>query len=133
MNNDPDMYQTNRDSIGADESRTWAILAHLSTAASTIFSAGWLGFVGPLLIWLFFRDKSMLVRKASARSFNFALALWIISMIAWICFFTIILFPVAIILWVVGFILSLWSPIRAAMAANRGDIYRYPFSIPILH
>ncbi|WP_054953605.1 DUF4870 domain-containing protein [Flaviflexus massiliensis] len=117
----------------SDDERTWAILAHLSAPAGTIFSAGWLGFLGPLLIWMFQKNKSRLVRKASARAFNYSLALFLLNIVAWMCFFTFLLIPLAIVLWVLEFILILWSPIRGAMAASKGKIYRYPFSIPILH
>ncbi|MGO1401284.1 MAG: DUF4870 domain-containing protein [Flaviflexus sp.] len=125
-------YDNNDRSMGSDDTRTWAILAHLSAPASMIFSAGWLGFLGPFIIWLVFKDRSTLVRAASARSFNYSVALLVLSIVAWICFFTLILIPVAIVLWVVAFILVLWHPIKAAFAASRGEIYKYPFQIGIL-
>ena len=115
------------------EERTWAILGHLAAIIAAIVSAGWLSFVGPLLIWLFYKDKSQFVRKAAAGSFNFNLAIWAAIIVGWLLFFTIVLIPVSIIIWVVAVVAALVFHIKAALAANRGQSYRYPWSIPVLH
>ena len=47
--------------------------------------------------------------------------------------FTVILIPVAVIVWIVAVVAALWFHIRAAMAASRGESFRYPWSIPVLH
>ena len=115
-----------------DTARTWAILAHLALLISMVISAGWLGFVGPLVLWIIYKDRSPFVRNAAAGSFNFAVTLTIVSWIAWICVFTIILIPVAIVLGLALLVLSILLPILAALRASRGEMYRYPLTIPIL-
>src|SRR6478609_5046218 len=94
------------------DERTWAVLGHLAAIVAAVISVGWLSFVGPLLIWAVYKDRSAFVRKAAADSFNFNLAVWasIIAVVA-----------------------ALWFHIRAAMAASRGESFRYPWSIPVLH
>ena len=87
------------------DERTWAVLGHLAAIVAAVISVGWLSFVGPLLIWAVYKDRSAFVRKAAADSFNFNLAVWA----------------------------ALWVHIRAAMAAGRGESFRYPWGIPVLH
>ena len=115
------------------EERTWAILGHLAAIIAAVISAGWLSFVGPLLIWVYYKDKSQFVRQAAAGAFNFNLAIWAAIIVGWLMFLTIVLIPVAIILWIVAVVAGLVFHIKAAMAANRGQAYRYPWGIPVLH
>ena len=81
------------------EERTWAILGHLSAIIAAVISAGWLSVVGPLVIWALYKDKSAFVRQAAAGAFNFNLAVWAAVIVGWIMFFTMILIPVALIVW----------------------------------
>ena len=45
-----------------------AILAHLAAVIAMVVSAGWLTFVGPLIVWFIYKDKSRFVRNAAAGS-----------------------------------------------------------------
>jgi uncharacterized Tic20 family protein len=120
-------------STPTSEERTWAILGHLAALIAAVVSAGWLSFVGPLIIWVLYKDRSPFVRQAAASSFNFNLAVWAAIVVGWILFFTIILIPLAIIVWAVALVAALVFHVRAAMAANRGQLYRYPWAITVLH
>ncbi|XCB30742.1 DUF4870 domain-containing protein [Arcanobacterium hippocoleae] len=114
------------------EERTWAILAHISAIIATFISAGWLSFIGPLLVWAIKKDSSAYVRNSAAQSFNFNLSLWILNALAWVLFFTIILIPIAILIWISTFILLLWHHIRAVIAASNNRVYHYPLQLKIL-
>ncbi|MDO5495407.1 MAG: DUF4870 domain-containing protein, partial [bacterium] len=127
---DPVLGQSRDMSPG--EEKTWAVLAHVAAPIATLLSAGWLGFVAPLLIWVFFRGRSEFVRVAAARSFNFNLLLFLANAAAWLLFFSIIGIPFAIAIWIGAFIGMLVFHISAAMDAGRGILYRYPISVPIL-
>lgn len=111
--------------------RSLMILAHLSAIIAAVVSAGWLSLAGPLLVWLFTADKPA-VRRAAAGAFNFNLAFWVLYLIGWILFFTVILIPVSIIIWIVAFLVSLYCHVKGAVLASRGEVYRYPFQIPVL-
>ncbi len=115
------------------DDRTIAVLAHLSPIIAFLLSAGWLSFVGPLIAWLIWRDRGPLVRTASATSFNFNVTIWVAVVIGWICIFTIILIPLGIILLLVPGLLQLIFSILGAIRASRGEAFKYPFQIPILH
>lgn len=116
----------------AGDDRTIAVLAHLSPLIAMVLSAGWLSFVGPLVVWLLFRERSTLVRNAAASAFNFNITVWLATIAGWICLFTIILIPLAIILWIGAFVAQVVFSVLGAMRASRGEVYRYPLQVPIL-
>ncbi|MDO5644106.1 MAG: DUF4870 domain-containing protein [Dermabacter sp.] len=125
----------------ADE-RTWAVIAHLSLLVATLISAGFLGWLAPLVIFLVFKDRSPFIRQASAGAFNFSIILTVASIVAWTMFalgsvlfwlvVPILFVILAIIMWLVIFVATIVVPILAAMAANRGQAYRYPLTPTIL-
>lgn len=116
------------------EDRTMMLLAHLSAPAAMLLSAGWLPFVGPLLIWLFYKDRSAAVRTASAGAFNFNLSLTIISIGLWISVFLTlgVGFLWAVPGWIALFVIQLWCHIKGAIRAGEGRVYDYPFQIRVL-
>ncbi|GAB3623055.1 DUF4870 domain-containing protein [Mariniluteicoccus endophyticus] len=111
---------------------TAAVLSHLSAIIAMIVTAGWLSFVGPLVLWLLYKDRSRFVRTAAAGSFNFNLWAWLMNVVGWILAFTVVGIIPAIILWCVAGIMTLWCHIRGAMLASRGEVYRYPAQLRIL-
>ena len=117
---------------GGDD-RTIAVLAHLSPLIAMIISAGWLSILGPLLVWFLWRGRSPLVRNAAVSAFNFNITVWVVTIAAWICLFTVILIPLAIVLWIGAFLAQVILSIKGALAAGRGEVYRYPFQVPVLH
>ena len=48
------------------QTRTASVLAHLSGPISAVLSVGWLSIVGPLIVWLLYRDRSSFVRTQAA-------------------------------------------------------------------
>lgn len=118
-------------SVSADE-RTMAILAHLAALIAMVVSAGWLTFVGPLIVWFIYKDKSPFVRNAAAGAFNFNLAMTITSVVAWILCFTIILIPLSIIAFIAVFVMTLVCSIKGAVKASKEEFYHYPFGINLL-
>lgn len=118
--------------LSPDDERTWAVLAHVSALVAAILSVGWLSFLGPLIVWAVYKDRSDLVRGSAAGAFNFNVGLWVATIVGWIFFITLIGIPIAIIIWIVVFIASILYHVLAALAANRGEVYRYPWSITIL-
>lgn len=114
------------------EDRSVAMIAHLSAIAAAILSAGWLSFVGPLVVWAIYKDRSPYARKAAAGAFNFNLVVWLLIIAGWVMFFTVILIPVSIVVWVVAFAAALLFHVRGALRANRGEDYTYPWQVRVL-
>lgn len=108
------------------------VLAHLSAPIAALLTAGWLSLLGPLLVWALFRHRSVRVRQAAAGAFNFNVAFWVLYLLGWILVFTVIGIPVALLIWAVIFVVSLVCHLIGAARALRGEVYRYPFGIPIL-
>lgn len=122
-----------RDAVAvSDDERTWAVLGHISTIVAAVLSVGWLSFLGPLAIWAIYKDKSAFVRQSAAGAFNFNLVIWGITIVGWIFFITLIGIPIAIILWIVAFAASVYCHVRGAVLASRGELYRYPWGLPVL-
>jgi len=99
------------------EDRTWAMLAHLSPLL--------LGFIGPLVIWLIYKDKSAFINDQAKEALNFQLAVMIVALI---CAATCI---GAILLPVLGVGALVYS-ILAGVEANKGVYYRYPYTIRMI-
>lgn len=116
------------------EERTMMLVAHLSAPASMLLSAGWLPFLGPLLVWLFYRERSAAVRTASAGAFNFNVTMTIASVVTWISVIVTLGIGLlwAIPIWIGLFIIQIWAHVRGALAASRGEVYDYPLQIRLL-
>lgn len=114
------------------DDRTIAILTHLSGLVGALVSAGWLGFVGPLVVWFVHKDRNPFLRATAAGSFNFNLSMWLLNAAAFVCFATILLIPVAIVLWLVAGVLLVVCHVLAVLRANKGEVYRYPLQLPVL-
>ncbi|WP_240322600.1 DUF4870 domain-containing protein [Austwickia chelonae] len=108
------------------QDRTMATIAHLMPLVVMLFTAGWLSFVGPLIMWAVHKDGNEFVRRSSAAAFNFNLSMWLLGVIGWVCIFTLILIPVGVPLVLFSFFVQLILHIVAAVRANQGEIYRYP-------
>nr|BFE87985.1 DUF4870 domain-containing protein [Planobispora longispora] len=83
------------------------------------------GFVGPLVIYLVKKDQSRYVREQAAEALNFQLALMIAYIVCFVLAFVLIGFVLIFAVWIGSIIFM----ILAAVAANRGDHYRYPMNI----
>jgi len=103
--------------IPTSEDRSMAVLVHVLALLT--------GFLGPLVLWLVKRDQSEFVDYHGKEAVNFQLSL----MLYWVCTVIAIFFLIGLLFFPVLFVLQILFPILAAVAANRGDRYRYPLSI----
>ena len=115
------------------EERTWAVIAHLSSVIAWAVSAGWLNFVGPLVVYLLKKDSSRFVRNASAGAFNFAVSMAIVTILGWILTFTVIGAVIGIPMIFIGGIGSLVLGIVGALKAAKDEAYTYPMQVKILN
>jgi len=106
------------------DQRNWALATHLSPFVASFL--GGLTFLGPLVLYLVFKDRGVFVRRHSAEALNFQLTMWlglIISIPLIFVFFLGLLTGAAIL------VAMLVCHILGAVAANEGRDYRYPFTI----
>ena len=121
----PPPYPTAHPPLSPSDERTWAILAHIVPPVVTLLTAGTLGILAPLVVWLMFRDRSRYVDEQAKESLNFQLTLLIAYVIGFVTLFVLI----GVLILVVAFVLALVFGIQAALAASRHEPYRYPISI----
>src|SRR5437868_892271 len=78
---DPTLNPSKSDPSGlSGDDRTWGMLAHLSPLL-----AGWLGgfsFLGPLIVWLIYKDKSAFVADQAKEALNFHIAVMIVAVVS---------------------------------------------------
>lgn len=103
--------------------KQWTLITHLSGFAGFIFPLG--NIIGPLLIWLLKREQSPLLEEHAREALNFQISISIYAIIASILLVAVIGFVLLPILIVVQIALM----IKAALAADRGEFYRYPITI----
>jgi uncharacterized protein len=120
------------------EQRQWAMFAHLSALLGGFVTAGWAGsigcFIGPLVIWMVKKETMPFVDDQAKEALNFNITVAIV-------FFA--LFLMTLLTLGIGIVLTLplmivvglaWLvlTIIAAMKANQGESYRYPFALRLI-
>ncbi|MEK6703524.1 MAG: DUF4870 domain-containing protein [Planctomycetota bacterium] len=99
---------------------------HLSVAAPMLPGIGHItGIVVCLILWIMKRDESQYIDDHGREALNFHISMGIYGLIAGLLCFVIIGFPLVLLLWVVIPI----SAIRGALAAGRGETFRYPICL----
>ena len=98
--------------------------AHLSALLISYVACG-LGFIGPLIIMNGQGKQSAFVRHHAVEALNFSLTV----LIAYIVSGVLIIVVIGLFLLPIVAIGSLVLYIMAAVAANRGEWYRYPVNI----
>ncbi|WP_242691253.1 DUF4870 domain-containing protein [Lysobacter enzymogenes] len=111
--------------ISQDE-KTWGMLAHLSTLVGLIVPFGTI--LGPLVVWLIKKDTMPFVADQGKEALNFNITVIIGMIIGGIL--TLVLIGVLVMI-AVG-IAWLVLTIMAALAANKGETYRYPFTLRLV-
>lgn len=127
--------QPAREMSPADQ-RLWACLAHVSAiAAGIVLSSAtggtlYLGAVGPLVMFFVFRERGVFVRRQTVEALNFQIlvtiiytALILLSVVT-LGLGLLLTVPAIIVVGVVALVFQ----IIAAVKANQGVDYRYPFN-----
>ncbi|BDZ66252.1 DUF4870 domain-containing protein [Agromyces mangrovi Wang et al. 2018] len=99
------------------DQRLWATLIHIGG----IF----FGFIPALIGYLVLRDKGQFVRDHTATALNFQITMTIAAIIGSI----LIIVVVGILIVIAVYVLIIVFSIIAAVAANKGQPYKYPLSI----
>ena len=121
----------------ANEERNYAMWAHLSALAGLVVPLG--NVLGPLIVWSISKDKGPFAAHHGKEALNFQLGVGIVAFALGVLLLFSILFAFLVIplLFVVLAYLALAAlavvalvlAVVAALAANRGEWYRYPLAI----
>ena len=124
--------------LASAQERQWAMFAHLSVLLGGIVTAGWAAnigfFIGPLAIWLLKRDTMPFVADQAKEALNFAITVSLASLA--LLMFTLLTLGIGSLLTIPLFaiigIVALVLVVIAAIKANEGVAYRYPFALRLV-
>jgi len=125
------------DDSSADD-RTYATLMHLVLLAHIIIP--YLSIIALLVMWNVKKKDSPYIADHGREAMNFQISLIIYSFVLPIIavpigllFFIVGVIPAVILAGLFPYVLGLVGMIMAALAANRGEVFRYPMTIRFLH
>jgi uncharacterized protein len=104
--------------------RTLAVFIHISPLF-WIVGLGPFALLGPLVLWLVGRERSVFIDDHGREAINFMLSFFLLHVILAITLIGIALWPV---LWIVAIV----NVIRAAVAAGQDEYFRYPVTFRFL-
>lgn len=99
------------------DEKLWATLTHVG---GILFS-----WIAPLIAYLVLKDRGPFIRQHTAAALNFQLTMLIGYLIGGVLSLILIGYLVLLAVWVLTIVFG----IMAALAANRGEYYKYPISI----
>ncbi len=119
------MYAGTLGPMAPQEERTWGMIAHLAPFAGGLIG---LPFVGALVVFLMYKDRSPFVRRHALESLNFQITLligWVVAGLLSLVLIGLLMFPVL-------FVAEIVFAIMAAAASSRGEAYRYPLTLRLV-
>ena len=120
------------------EQRQWAMFAHLSALVGAILTGAWGGgwgcFIGPLIIWLMKKETMPFVDDQAKEALNFNITVAIVAVV--LVLLTVMTLGIGLVIAIpVGIVVGIaWLvfTIIAAIKANEGVRYRYPFTLRLV-
>jgi uncharacterized Tic20 family protein len=106
--------------------RDWAMFCHLSAFAGYFFPFG--GIIGPIICWISRKDESAWIDANGKSSLNFQISLLLYMVLAVPLCFIIIGIPIIVFLIILKVVCIIIASIRAA----KGEVFKYPISIPFI-
>jgi hypothetical protein len=116
------------DPLAAEWERTYAMFTHLSLLTLHVL----MPVVPALVMWLIKRDRSPFVDDHGREAVNFQLSLVIYALVI-VPISGLLTCGVGFVLWIPVYLMGIVGMILAALAANKGQYYRYPATIRFLH
>ena len=117
-------YAAPQQPLTPDQERNWATLAHVIPLVAMVVSAGTLGFVGSLVIYLLYKDRGPFVRWHAANSLNVQIITGIVLLIS----FPFMLVGIGFLTYGLALVFAFVVHIIAAAKANQGEWFRPPMT-----
>jgi uncharacterized protein len=108
------------------DAKTFGMLCHIAALAGFVIPLG--NILGPLIVWLIKKNEMPFVDDQGKEALNFQITVFIAMLVCIPLCFIVIGIP---LLFVVG-IGSLVLAVMAAIKANDGIAYRYPFALRLI-
>lgn len=115
--------------LSPEDQRLWATIAH---AGGILFAI-----ICPLVVWLVHKGRGQFVENQAKEALNFQITAGVAIFALYIFGFivTFIFFPLSVLVWLLAGLVSLGAlifTIIAALGANKGENYRYPFAVRLV-
>ncbi|WP_334108876.1 DUF4870 domain-containing protein [Methylobacillus sp.] len=107
--------------VPSSDEKNIAVITHLAGTLFSLFPA--------LIVWLLKKDESPFIGEHAREALNFQITLLIGYVISSILMYVLIGFLLAGILWLANIVLC----VLAAIAASKGEEYRYPFTLRLIN
>jgi hypothetical protein len=107
-----------------EQDRMWAMLSHM-TALCVLAGIPFGNILAPLFIWIWKRRSSRFVDANGKESLNFQITMTLYGILCFILCFVLIGFLFLVVLAVADLVLV----VMASLQADKGAIYRYPFTL----
>ena len=105
------------------EERVTAVLAHLSGLGGYLIPFA--GVIFPIVIWIV-KSESPVISSIAKQALLLNLVAFLLTGVGFLLFITILLIPVAILLWCVLAVAAVLLPVVGAVKASEGTYYKYP-------
>ncbi len=125
---EPTRYSTTAAELSPSQERTWGSLSHLIPAVATVCSAGTLGFVASLVIYLAYKDRGPFVRAAAANSLNVQITTLIVLVLTSWIWFPLMFVGVGFLIYGAIFVVAVVIHAIGAMRAREGQWYNPPLT-----
>ena len=112
-------------SMPSEQERIWAVTAHLGSFLAAYLA---LGFLCPLIVLLVKGNESGFIRRHAVESLNFQITAAILTVV----FALLMIVVIGIFLLVALGVVYVVFVILASVAANRGQLNRYPVSLRLV-
>lgn len=109
-------YQTQASTMSAEDERTWGAVSHAGAIVAMICSAGFLGFLASIAVYVIHKDRGPFVRAHAANSINIQ-----ITMFIWLVVLGILTIPIALLTLGLGLVVML--PALAAAFVIAGVLH----------
>jgi uncharacterized Tic20 family protein len=122
-------YAARPATVSRSEERTMGMLAHAIPLVAMVLSAGVLGFVASLVLYLIYKDRGPFVRENAANSLNIQITTGIVLLIS----IPLMLILVGFLTWGIALVVAFVLHLLGALKANRGEWWRPPFTLRLVH
>lgn len=127
-------FQSQPSTMSPEDERTWGAISHGAAVVAMICSAGFLGFLASIAVYVVYKDRGPFVRAHAANSLNIQ-----VTMFIWLVVLGILTIPVAILTLGLGLVVMLPALAAAfvvagvlhvigAMKAYNGEWWNPPFT-----
>lgn len=111
---------TDIEQISSDD-KNLAVVTHLGGTIFSVFPA--------LIVWLLKKDTSPFVGKQALEALNFQITVLMAYFVSYILIFILVGIALVGLVWLLNIVFC----IIAAIAASKGEDYRYPFTLRLLN